>query len=306
MSSSGRAGRCAPYGLTSIEPQLVFAMILQIVLPLRNPSEVLAKTVQSLAEQTSRDFSVLISDNHSTKGTISIASAVRTLEQHGLNVRVVQPPEEIGRVEHWNWSHRQATADWIKPLFVGDWLETSYVAALHGAVASHPQAEIVNCSFASHHADGTRQDTVYPGGFRTPGQVLAEAFRVGNNFGGPVNVCFRRLAFECIGGYPPALPVSADFWVTLMIALRRGLVTLPEVLAHFHYHPARFSTNFPTSRIDGPREFEVILTAATSWACFQEIPHDATARERLLRGLQSPSWRQKLRRWLRSAFKSKV
>jgi hypothetical protein len=267
---------------------------MEIVIPLRNPTAVLQKTVQSLVAQTDREFTVLLSDNGSADNA-HLAEAVRTLHEAGIATRTVRPPEELGRVEHWNWSHRQAEAEWIKPLFVGDWLDAGYVAATRRAIANTP-AEIVNCSMRRHFPDGATDDTLYPEGYRTPEAVLAEAFRDGNNFGGPINVCFRKLAFELVGGYPPALPVSADFWLILMLALRRGLYTCHEVLGHFNYHPDRYTTNFPYHRINGDRELFIILLAATSHANFAELPAPTGTRNRFFGRLLKRTLKQQLQR----------
>jgi hypothetical protein len=52
----------------------------EIILPLRNPTAVLEQTTASVVAQTDRNFSVLLSDNHSTKGVEFIDAAVRQLE----------------------------------------------------------------------------------------------------------------------------------------------------------------------------------------------------------------------------------
>lgn len=252
----------------------------EIVIPLRNPTEVLLKTARSLLAQTERGFSVLLSDNGAGAESAVATEAMRMLGEASIPVRLIRPPEELGRVEHWNWSHRQASAEWIKPLFVGDWLEPGYAAATRAAIEARSGAEIVNCSFRRHLPGGALDDALYPGGFRSPAEVMEEACREGNNFGGPINICFRKLAFELVGGYPPALPVSADFWLILMLALRGGLYTCPEVLANFNFHPDRFTTNFPYDRIDGDRELFIILLAATSQANFSGLPVDLKLRNR--------------------------
>lgn len=268
---------------------------LEIVLPLRNPTPVLAKTVRSLTEQTDRDFAVLISDNGTGGGQENLDAALAQLREAGLAVRTVRPPQELGRIEHWNWAHRQTTGDWIKPLFVGDWLAPGYVAATRRQIAAQPAADVVNCSLCSHFRDGTSKETLYPEGYRSPAEVLREAFQKGNNFGGPVNQCYRRLAFDLVGGFPPALPVSGDFWLTLMLALRGGLHTTSAVLGHFDYHPDRFSTNFPYGRINGDRELVTILLAATSYANFVEIPAPTAERNKFFAFL--------LRRWAKDCLR---
>jgi hypothetical protein len=193
-------------------------------------------------------------------------------------MRRVRPPQELGRVEHWNWSHNQADAEWLKPLFTGDSLNEEYIRQTKAAIATHPEVDVINCSFA--HMGQVNVETRFQERFRTPSQVLADVFREGNCLGGPVNVCLRKLAFICAGGYSPAYPVSADFALILSLALRHGLVTCGPVLAYFNVHPDRFSSKFPHDRIDGPREHYSILLAASSQAAFSQIPFDAGQRNR--------------------------
>jgi hypothetical protein len=273
--------------------------LLEIVIPLRKPTDVLLKTAHSLAAQTERDgFAVLFSDNGPAAEDPIAAQAIAVLREAAVPVRLVRPPEELGRVEHWNWSHRQATAEWIKPLFVGDWLEPAYAATVLRRIRDKPLADIIHCSMRSHLADGTTRDTRFHTSIRTPEEVLTEACAVGNNIGTPVNVCFRRLAFDLVGGYPPALPVSGDFWLMLMLALRHGLVTCPELLANFNYHGARFSTNFPLTRINGDRELFIIMLAATSYANFHEIPVRVSLRNRFFARLAKRTFKERLQAWL--------
>jgi len=276
-------------------------MTLEVLIPLRNPTDVIARTIESLATQTDKNFSVLISDNFSTKGSEQIESGLKKLSESGIAARKIRPPMELGRVEHWNWAHHQSEADWLKPLFAGDWLEPNYVERIRVAINADPPVDIINCSFISHQPDGTQTEGNLPGGYRSPEQVLGDAFRDGNCFGGPINLCFRRLAFELVGGYPPALPVSADFWLILMLALRKGIRTCPEVLGHFNYHPARFSTNFPWKRIHGDRELFIILLAATSAANFMEVPVNLAKRNRFFARL----FKRNTKAWIKRRWTSK-
>src|ERR1043165_9189452 len=125
--------------------------LLEIVVPLRKPTDVLLKTARSLAAQTERDgFAVLFSDNGPTPDEDPIAAqAMAILGEAGVQARLVRPPEELGRVEHWNWSHRQAEAGGIKPLFVGDWLEPEYAATIHRRIREKPAADLIHCSMRS-------------------------------------------------------------------------------------------------------------------------------------------------------------
>lgn len=268
---------------------------LEVVMPLRNPTDVLRQSIESLACQSTRDFSVCLSDNWSVRGQEYFEEAEAHLRGAGVMVRRVRPPIELGRVEHWNWAHHQCEGEWIKPLFAGDWLGAAYVETVRRAITEHPNVDLVNCSLASHFADGRVVETLFPGGYHSPEEVIAVTFRDGNHLGGPQNICLRKFAFTVAGGYPPALPVAGDYWVYLLLAIRHGVATCPEVLAHFNFHPDRFTTNLPLSRINQEREELAILLAASSHADFVGLPAPYEARNRFLLRLGKRRLKARLR-----------
>jgi NifB/MoaA-like Fe-S oxidoreductase len=64
-------------------------MTLEILIPGRNPTDVFGKTVESLAAQTDKNFSVFISDNFPTQGREHIERALNTLQAAGTVARGV-------------------------------------------------------------------------------------------------------------------------------------------------------------------------------------------------------------------------
>ena len=204
----------------------------------------LAETARSLAAQTDRRFSVLISDNHSTEGGEFIEAAATRLLAAGLAVQRVRPPVELGRVEHWNWAHHEAGGEWQKPLFAGDWLGPRYVAELHAARVAHPQCRYIFTSFVYHHGDDPPATvrSAWAGRFVPPEKMRQLVLRYGMQFGPPSAAAFERTAFISAGGYTTALPISADSLLFCTLASRHGALGLAEPLCHFNIHPARFST----------------------------------------------------------------
>src|SRR5690242_10449136 len=118
---------------------------LEIIIPVRNPDERLARTVASLAAQTDRQFSVLLCDSGSTSGLKQLKEAQQQLVALGIAVRRVQAPGELNRLEHWNWAHAQTQAEWLKPLPAGGELKPAYVEALRQRIHQQPQAQLIRC-----------------------------------------------------------------------------------------------------------------------------------------------------------------
>ncbi|HXD00694.1 MAG TPA: glycosyltransferase family A protein [Verrucomicrobiae bacterium] len=229
---------------------------LEIILPVRNPTAVLAQTVRSLAAQTDRRFSVLLSDNHSTQGLELLEAAISELQAAGIETRRVRPPYELGRVEHWNWAHFESAAEWLKPVFMGDWLEPNYVAELRAALLGHPEARYVFASFVYHHGDSAPMTVLNPwaGPFHPAKKMEQIVLDKGMQFGPPSAAAYERNAFITIGGYPTTLPICADSLMFCTMASRFGALGLAEPLCHFNIHGARFSTKLPQQRRNTLRE----------------------------------------------------
>jgi hypothetical protein len=229
---------------------------LAIILPLRNPTAVIAQTADSLASQTDRRFTVLLSDNHSTKGEEFISATANRLQSAGITVRRVQPPFELGRVEHWNWAHHEAGADWLKPVFAGDWLEPDYVARLRAGIAANPACRYVFTSYVYHRGTDKPVPVVSPwaGRFRSPAEMQDNVLRYGMQFGPPSAAAIERNAFIAVGGYPTTLPICSDSLMFCALASRYGVLGIAEPLCHFNIHDARFSTTLPGRKRDTLRE----------------------------------------------------
>jgi glycosyltransferase involved in cell wall biosynthesis len=256
----------------------------EIIIPLRNPTAVIEKTTGSLLTQTDREFSVLLSDNYSTQGGEFVFRAESALRDAGLNVRVVRPPAEMGRVEHWNWAHHEATGDWLKPMFVGDWLEPGYFAALRAARAAHSDCRYIFSNYTLHRVGEEPQpgESVWLGVFRSPPEMRDLVLRFGMQFGPPSAAAYARDAFIAVGGYPTILPICADSLLFCTLAAHFGAFGLPERLCHFNIHAARFSTGLPRRRWDTWQESLTYYGLLAYHAWTDKFPFARIAFARLL------------------------
>jgi hypothetical protein len=223
---------------------------LEFILPLRNPTEVLEQTVRSITGQTDRNFSVLISDNYTTKGGEWIDAAMSEFAKAGIAVRRIKPPVELGRVEHWNWAHYQANGDWLKPVFAGDWLELNYVAKLRDALAANPACRYVFASYVLHRLNEAPVTVSSPwvGRFYPAAEMKTAVLRYGMQFGPPSAAAYERTVFIAAGGYPTPLPICSDSLLFCALASRHGVLGMAEALCHFNIHGARFSTGLGEKR----------------------------------------------------------
>ena len=231
-------------------------MTFEILIPVRNPTDVFDRTVESLAVQTDKGFSVLISDNFSTSGQEHIARALATLVAAGVPVRRIQPPSELGRVEHWNWLHYQSGADWLKPLFAGDWLEPDHVRMMREAIVKEPKCGYFFCNYQYHRSGEVSEG---PSRWRVdrllaPAEAQEIVMRYAMQFGPPSVAVYRRDLFVRSGGYDPTLPICADSLFFCKLAARHGAYGVSRTGTHFFIHAARFSDKLPAKKRETRRE----------------------------------------------------
>ena len=231
-------------------------MTLEVLIPVRNPTEVFVKTIDSLAAQTGKNFSVLISDNFSTNGADHFDRALQTLSAAGIAACKIQPPAELGRVEHWNWLHQESKADWLKPLFAGDWLEPIYFSRLRETIAANPSCRYVFSNGFTHvpgEAPRTAPNT-WTGRFRPPAEMQELVLRFGMQFGPPSAAAYERQAFFTAGGYDSTLPICADSYLFCKMAALFGTIGMPDRLFHLQIHAARFSNDLPGKQWENFKE----------------------------------------------------
>jgi hypothetical protein len=217
-------------------------MIFEIVIPVRNPTQVFDKTIDSLIHQSTRDFCVFISNNHSSKGMEFLESALLRLRAAEISVRVQTPPCELDRVSNWNWAHSQTEATWIKPLFMGDYLEPDYFSKVSEIIAMGHTGLIVCCG--SYHRNGriTPHNCNGHSGVTSADIVIREAIINGNFLGGPFNVVYPSHVYRAVGGYSSMLPFLADFDCYVRMAIAGPVYIVPLPLANFVIHSNRFTT----------------------------------------------------------------
>ena len=196
---------------------------LEIIMPLRNPGNVLRDTVASLLAQTDKRFGVLLSDNFSTRGIENFDEAERLLNGAGIAVKRVRPPRELKRIEHWNWAHAQAQSEWIKPLFAGELLNAAYAGEVLG-LATKTKAHQIRC-FAGGKVPIPARST-----YLTPEDFLTYYPKFGNWMGNTLHVCYRRSAWMGAGGYAIHLPACADENICVRLALEAGVELLHKDL----------------------------------------------------------------------------
>jgi hypothetical protein len=205
---------------------------LEIIIPVSGYGSALDATMDSLAAQTSREFGVVLSEQPSPGGRSQLEPAAQLLADAGIAVRRVRPRRRLGRIEHLNWAHAQAEAEWLKPLFAGQRLEPQYVAKMRERVEASPKAQFARCDVRVQEDWGVRLVRApFAESALTPLDFLRHMLDQMDWIGRSTEMMYRRLAWRALGGYSVNLPAGAALNLNVSLGLHHGIENVAECLA---------------------------------------------------------------------------
>jgi glycosyltransferase involved in cell wall biosynthesis len=149
------------------------------------------RALQSLALQTFRDFSVLVSDDSASN---AVRDVVRGFEQQ-LPLTYVRNAPPRGVPDNWNAWVGAGDSEYVQVLHHDDWLtQPDSLAKLVGALDNAPEAAFAFCNSADSRADGSLIWISRPwaGWEERLASMGNRVFMLGNFVGAPSAVVFRR------------------------------------------------------------------------------------------------------------------
>jgi hypothetical protein len=214
----------------------------EVIIPVRNGGAALQNSIQSLrAGLCSGNVHLTISDNYSTDGT-PWRQTLETLP--GAQWRVIQPPEPLGRVEHWSWAFGQAEAPWLKPLMAGDRVHDAFWTWAQQASWQFPEAGLLFSAAslidpAAAHPQHTHSPTcVEATRIYDRKEFSRDAVRCRNRIGALSQVLLRSSITRAALPFEPAFAWTADWRFyrrcldrTTAVETRSRLVTLDRSIA---------------------------------------------------------------------------
>lgn len=205
------------------------------VVPAHNHADYVGLTVESLLNQTRPGSEVVVCDDHSTDHTREV------LAKFGDRIRIVRPPEHRGMAPAWNWGVQEARGAWVSLMGADDLALPHFVETMAAAIQAHGDGAVlvsgeVNRIDAAGAIVGTDvtlsaksvtqpPDTLYM-------QMTANVTQVAAN-------CFRRDAWERVGGFDTRLRFYGDWGLWLKLAPLGVFLHVHKVIANYRigYRP---------------------------------------------------------------------
>jgi len=206
---------------------------ISVVIPAYNAERYLSAAVESVLSQTFGDFEVILVDDGSADGTLSIAQG---LARRDSRLRVISRPN-TGLTTALNDGIAASGGRFIARMDADDICMPQRFERQLSFLQSHPEVVAVGGRVAMIDPDGLPIATAF---FLRTHEEIDAANLAGRCAMAHPTVMMRRDALERVGGYKfPSPAEDLDLW--LRLGEIGTLANLPEVLLLYRQHPASVS-----------------------------------------------------------------
>ncbi len=179
---------------------------ISIGIPVFNQSATIADAIVSAINQSTGLHEVVVSDNHSTDGTLEI------IRSFGDKIRLVQPRHHLSMADNWNFCARSTTGTWFGLCSGDDRISSEYIATFQNAIANQ-QVGFAMGGWLNRNEVSRRAEPRYLLSMKTITKPMDAAKML---LTGPkasfASFCVRRDCFEKVGGYDNSFQLIQD-WI---------------------------------------------------------------------------------------------
>jgi glycosyltransferase involved in cell wall biosynthesis len=233
--------------MTELKPQI------SICIPTYNGEKFIARTIQSVLDQTFSNFEIIVSDDGSTDKTLEI---VRSFNDSRI-VRI-DSLAKVGAEANWNNSVANARADLVKLVCQDDLLYRQCLQTEFEVMSLSANQDVAFCF--------SLRDFVTPKNRFIKGQRIADSDQKklsknqmlqkivrsgGNPIGEPMAVTFRKSAFERAGKFHGDYVIDLNMWVGLLEI--GSALFIPSRLSAFRISKTSWTSSLKKSQFGSVR-----------------------------------------------------
>jgi len=205
---------------------------ISVLIPTYNYAHFLDDAIQSVLNQSFKDFEMIIVDNQSTDNTGQVVEKYL----HDPRISYYKNPVNIGMIGNFNKCLEYATGDYIKYLLADDKFHPELLEKFRRILDEHPNVCLVTSKSETFGLESRLRESPFE--YLQPGEkIIKEAIRDGrgNFIGEPTTVMFRASNLK-VGNFDPNFfcLVDLDFWFRQLSL--GDCYFVPEVLSYFRIH----------------------------------------------------------------------
>jgi glycosyltransferase involved in cell wall biosynthesis len=194
----------------------------------------LEKAVRSISRQTFADFEFVILDDGSDRE--DTRDALAQLATQDRRIRLLREPHR-GRTPTLKVGLSRCRGEVICCQDADDWSEPSRLSRQVHYLQENPSTALVGSYAWWHQEDGS---PLWVANLPTTPGDIARLLPHANPFVHGA-VCFRKKAFELVGGYRDGLDLGQDYDAFWRLCERFGGANLPEALYHYRFRRGSIS-----------------------------------------------------------------
>jgi glycosyltransferase involved in cell wall biosynthesis len=210
----------------------IFLKMFSVIIPLYNKAKYVEKALQSVVNQTFKEFEIIIVDDGSTDGGLEIVKKF-TICNSQLAI-LTQPNSGVSTAR--NNGVKAAKYDYICFLDADDWWSEDFLKEMAALIADFPNAGIYGTSYFKVKNGrkipakiGVNQD--FTRGYFDYFETYAKTWWMPLCTG---TVCMSKRIFEEAGGFNPQLKLGEDFDLWVRIALFYPTVMINKCLLYYN------------------------------------------------------------------------
>lgn len=232
-----------------------------VCIPTYNGAKYLHNCIQSVLEQTFKDFEVLLVDDASSDDTVVIA---QDYVRRDSRIRLYHNTRNLGLVGNWNRCVELSEGEWLKFVFQDDFLELNCLEQLLDArrpgvglvvgrrnVLFEPEIpQELKCVIERYISEHNLARHFPDRSFISPEQFAEHmvCHPVQNCIGEPTATLLHRSVFKQFGQFHPYLVQLCDWEHSARIAVHTGLCYVDDALATFRVHGGSATVGNRSSR----------------------------------------------------------
>lgn len=218
------------------------AALISVLLPAYNAAATLDQTLASLAQQTCRDFEVVLVDDCSTDATAALA---QRFAPH-LRLKVLRNETNQGVARSLNRGLAAAEGEFIARLDADDLAQPNRLQRQLDVLREQPQLDVLGTHMVMFQARAGADGAVTMHALGLLAHPLTDAAiktaLVQRNVLSHPSLMIRRGFFDDVGGYNPGLDYAEDYDLWCRGALLgKRYANLPEALTWYRLHGGQVS-----------------------------------------------------------------
>lgn len=208
-----------------------------VIIPTYNRADLLPRTIESVLNQTFKNFELIIVDDGSTDNTEEV---VKEFQERDERVRYIWQENSGGAAKPKNNGIKNSRGDYIAILDSDDeWLPDKLVKQLElFESSSHPELGFVDCNaLMVDEKSGKHWEYRIPPYKNVLKEILARDY-----MGSGSGIMYKKSVFDTIGLFDENLKRGQDWEIRIRIAQKYGFDCVDEPLYKYYVHSENLSS----------------------------------------------------------------